>query len=229
MQTNDVINSTNSLLLEIFNSLEIPVFLIDRADKVLSCNNAVNTVLHYSTDDVTGRYIHDFITISKRISSLICLGISPAQPPPLLAGQKDAVHYESACRRKDSSTFLAKVSIIPLQRDEHRDDLKLAVIQNISDRKKLQQKASQRTKELSIFNTFAKILTTHLPTDRLIQETVDMLASIMEADQAWIYLIDERTGELYPKARHGITEDTDEYEERRTSGESLNRKVIVSG
>jgi two-component system, NtrC family, sensor kinase len=229
MQTNDVINSTNSLLLDIFDSLEIPVFLIDRIDNVLSCNNAVNTVLHYCTDDVTGRNIHDFITISKRISSPIYLGISPARPATILAGQKDAVHYESTCRRKDSSTFLAKVSIIPLQRDEHKDDLKLTVIQNISDRNKLQQKASQRTKELSIFNTFAKILTTRLPTDRLIQETVDMLASIMEADQAWIYLIDERTGELYPKARYGIIEDTDEYKERRNSGESLNKKVIASG
>ncbi|MBS1114179.1 MAG: domain S-box, partial [Nitrospirae bacterium] len=229
MQPNDIINSANSLLLDIFDSLEIPVFLIDRIDNVLSCNNAVNTLLHYSTDDVTGRNIHDFITISKRISSPIYLGVSPAQLATQLALQKDAVHYESTCRRKDSSTFLAKVSIIPLQKDEHKDDLKLTVVQNISDRKKLQQKASQRTKELSIFNTFAKILTIHLPTDRLIQETVDMLASIMEADQAWIYLIDERTGELYPKARHGLIEDTDEFEERRNSGESLNKKVIASG
>ncbi len=221
---NNVINSSYSLLLETFDSLEIPVFLIDGKENVLSCNNAVSTVLQYSADDLTGHNIHDFIPVAKNFSSHISFGIFPARPANPLTCHKDASHYESYCRRKDGSSFLARVSIVPI----HRDDLKLAVIENISDRKKLQHKASQRTKELSIFNTFAKILTTHLPTDTIIQETVDMLASIMEAEQAWIYLLD-KSGVLYLRAWHGITGETVKSRESRNAGESLNKKIISSG
>jgi len=143
---------------------------------------------------------------------------SSRRSTPLIDHQ-NTESYESLCRRKDGNEFIAQVSIIPLP----KDDQKVVVIRDISAQKKLQQKASQRTKELSIFNTFAKILTRHIPTDMMMQETVDMLADIMEAEQAWIYLTDDRTGELYLKARHGVTR------ERPNPGESLSSKVITSG
>ena len=220
MQTDDVINSAFSLLLDTFDSLEIPVFIIDSEQNVLCCNNNFTTVLHYSADDITGRNIQDFTTMSKQISGQVPLPLLPSSTAARLAGNKDTEHYESTCMRKDGSTFLAQFSIIPIQ----GDDLKLTVIQNISDQKKLQQKASQRTKELSIFNTFAKILTTHTPADSILHETVDMLASIMEADHSWIYLTDDRTGELCLKAGHGI-----KHLELRDSGDLLSNRIVTSG
>jgi two-component system NtrC family sensor kinase len=219
---NNVINSASSLLLETFESIEVPVFIIDNHEKILSCNNTASTVFLYPADDIIEHNILDFMTLEEKTGRSILTGSFHRQSAVPLAGHKDAGHYESSCRRKDGNTFIAHVSIIPFDKENQ----KLVVIQDISDQKKLQQKALQRTKELSIFNTFAKILTRHIPTDRVMQETVDMLADIMEAEQSWIYLIDDSTGELYLKVHHGISKDS---LERQNPGESLNTKVIASG
>src|SRR5574340_1606823 len=125
MHINDVTNSTNSVILDTFDSLEIPVFLIGMRDNIISCNDAVGTFLQYSADDISGSDIHDIIALPKNISSFISSGMYPAQPANPVAKQKDVIHYESACSRKDGSTFLAKVSVIPLQSDGQRGDLKL--------------------------------------------------------------------------------------------------------
>ena len=184
---NNVMQTIYSLLLDTFASIDIPVLLADDQDKIVSLNYTVGQGLQYCPSDLTGHSLRDVINITANIDNVRPVAPLPDLPAIPLTGHRDTTHYEASCRRKDGSLFLARVSVIPFP----QDCLKLVVIQNISDRKKLQQKASQRTKELSIFNTFAKILTRHIPTDKVLQETVDMLASIMEAQQAWIYLIDE--------------------------------------
>jgi two-component system, NtrC family, sensor kinase len=215
---NTVINSSTSLLLDTLDSLEMPVFLINNKDRVLSCNNSACTALQYSADDITGEHIQDFIIMAQNIGDDSQFGISSLLPSTSLSVHKNTESYEASCRRKDGNTFVAQVSVINLPKDEQ----KLVVIRDISDQKKLQQKASQRTKELSIFNTLAKILTRHIPTDMIMQETIDMLADIMEAEQSWIYLIDDKTGELCLKSRVGMSgKDTN-------PGKALSRKVIAS-
>lgn len=215
---NNVINSAASLLLDTLDSLDMPAFLIDNKDRVLSRNNSACTALLYSADDI-GQNIQDYIIMAQSSRDDFPFGISPPLPSTSLRGHKNTGSCEFPCRRKDGSTFIAQVSVISLP----KDDQKLVVIRDISDQKKLQQKATQRTKELSIFNTLAKILTRHIPTDMIMQETIDMLADIMEAEQSWIYLMDDKTGELCLKSRVGMSgEDTN-------PGEALSRKVIASG
>jgi len=216
---NNVMNNAASLLFDTLDSLLLPAFLTDNKDRVLSCNNSVRIVLKYSADDITGKNIRNFISMFHENVDNFRMGIFPALPSPSVSGHENTGYYESQCRRKDGDTFIAQVSVIPLQ----QDDQKVLVIRDMSDQKKLQQKASQRTKELAIFNTLAKILTRHIPTDMIMQETVDMLADIMETEQSWIYLMDDKTGNLYLKSWVGI------FREDSNPGEALGRKVITSG
>ncbi|MDH4231676.1 MAG: GAF domain-containing protein, partial [Nitrospirota bacterium] len=217
---NKTASKTPSLLLETFDSIAIPVFLADHEGNLIDCNETACDILKYSADDLAGRTLRDFITLTKSPP-----GTNHARPEHAPAGHKDTEHYEASCRRKDGTAFAAKVAIISFIEENQ----KLVVIQNISDRRKLQLKASQRTKELAIFNTFAKILTTHVDTDRITQETVDALAEIMTADKSWIYLIDSERGDLYLKARHGSPGDGPACGRRLTAGESFEGKVVTSG
>ncbi len=221
---NTIIN-TFSLLLDTFDSIAVPVFLTDNKGSIVSCNITACSILKYSSDDLAGHSIHDFVTLTKSIESSLRDRPSPERSAQTFAGYADAEHYESSCRRKDGTAFIAQVSIIPFSDDNQ----KLVVIQNISDQKKLQQKASQRTKELAIFNTFAKILTAHIDTDRIMQETVDALADIMDADKSWIYLSGGKKGELYLEAHHGFSDDDITYGRKLKPGESFDGKVITSG
>jgi two-component system NtrC family sensor kinase len=215
----NVIDNAASFLLETFDSLDIPVFLIDGKDRVLSCNNKASTAMQYSAGDISGESIRVFILSAQSNWNDFEIGASAPLPSASLSGHSNIRSYELPCRRKDGNTFIAQISVIPLPKDNQ----KLVVIRDISDQKKLQQKASQRTKELSIFNTLAKILTRHIPTDMIMQETIDMLADIMEAEQSWIYLIDDKTGELCLKSSVGISDES------KNPGEALSRKVIASG
>jgi len=216
---NKIIDSAAALLLDTLDSLDTPAFLVDNKNRVLSCNNSAGRALQYSADDIEGQHVQDFILMPRINGKDFPFDKFPPAPSTSLRGHIDTGAYESSCRRKDGSTFIAQVSIMTLPKDEQ----KLLVIRDISDQRKLQQKASQRTKELSIFNTLAKILTGHIPTDMIMQETTDMLADIMEAEQSWIYLIDDKTGELCLKSRAGMSGDD------TNPGEALSRKVLASG
>ena len=210
----EVINSTASLLLKTLGSLDIPVLLVNSREEVLSCNSAACNALQYTEEYISGRSITDFITADRSIQDFF---VTPFSSGSAAGEEKNTAAFEVLCRRKDGNIFVAEISGIPLQ-----DERNLILIRDISGRKKLEQKASQRRKELAIFNTFAGILTKHIPTGEIMQETVEMLAGIMEAEQAWIYLTD-RTGELYLKAGHCISVDF------TNPGEALVDKVLASG
>ena len=222
---NKTVRSASSLLLDTFDFINIPVFLVDSKENVIAGNAVASDVFRYSGDDMTGHAIHDFITLAEGAERSIPQGEFSEASADSFSVHKDTGHHETSCRRKDGTTFIAQVSVIP----SGDDNRKLVVIQNISDRKKLQQKASQRTKELAIFNTFAKILTAHIDTDRIMQETVDALADIMDAGKSWIYLSEGKKGELYLEAYHGFSDDDITYGGKLKPGESFNRKVITSG
>jgi two-component system NtrC family sensor kinase len=94
---------------------------------------------------------------------------------------------------------------------------------------KLQQRASQRAKELSIFNTFAKILTKHTDTYMIMEETIDMLLSLMEGDRGWIYLMDEEAKKLSLTAHKGFDGSLLQRVAHLAPGECFNGKVFASG
>ena len=219
-----VINGTD-LLLNTFDFINIPVFIIDIDRNIVSMNFTASNIFQYSTDDIIGRNLSMFITSNKAAIKTADHNVPRVFPEYLQEKEITAEHYESICRKKNGETFVARISVAPYAADNQS----LVVIQDISDQKKLQQKASQRTKELSIFNTFAKILTSHVDTDTIMIKTIDMLLSFMEADAGWIYLTDDKTGELYLKAQKGFNAGHISNAARLKPGECFNGKVFSSG
>jgi PAS domain S-box-containing protein len=191
-----------------FDYLEMPAFVVDGNLAILSCNLAAEKAFDYKAGEIMGRSLSDLVILVN------------GHPDEKAAG----VHHESACRKKNGELFAARVTLIP-----YPDGRRLVVAQDISDRKKLQQRAAQRTKELSVINNFAAVLTSHTDTETILQKTIDMLLPLMEADAGWIYLFDDETGEIHLKARKGLsTEFADEVRSLKP-GECFNGKVFASG
>jgi len=199
-----------------FDHLAVPVFAVDADMTIVASNATADSVFQYSPGDMRGRDIAEFLSFDNGTAG-------PGTIPGGTPGR--SIHLESTCRRRNGETFTARVSLIP----HHHEGQRLIVIQDISEQRRLRQRAAQRTKELSIFNTFAAIMTGHTDTDAILLHTIEMLLRMMDSDAGWIYLRDETTGDLHLKTEKGLSPDFRETVKILRPGECFNGKVLTSG
>jgi two-component system NtrC family sensor kinase len=210
-------------VLETFDCLKMPAFVVNTDHIIVMSNLTACSVFQYARGDLAGRSIGELVSIgNKTFRGTEYYG----QHPPGRPKDRDATgtNSEVVCRKKNGEFFTARVSFIPHPPEKDR----LVVIQDISDQKKLQQRASQRTKELSVFTTFASVLTSYTDTAAIIQETLDALISQMEADAGWLYLYDEEKGELSLKAHRGLSSTLVGAISRLKAGEGFTGKILAA-
>jgi two-component system NtrC family sensor kinase len=216
-------NVKTDLIFDTFDCLNIPVFTVDEQMVIISSNQAASGSFQYSQGDMVGSDFDKLFSLNgngtgpdfRSGKGTVCVGKTG----------ENGISFEAVCRKKNSDTFMAQVSLIPLQ----TGGIRLAVVRDISDQKRLRQRASQRTKELSIFNTFASILASRGDADSIMRETIEMLLSMMEADAGWIYLMDDTAGDLSLRVQRGFTQEFAEDIRRLKPGECFNGKVLTSG
>jgi two-component system NtrC family sensor kinase len=210
-------------VLDTFDCLKMPAFTVDADRAIVSSNLTACTVFQYSQDNLTGRPIEELVSIGSRtFRGTEYYGQHSCGSPE--GPDTDDTSSEAVCRKKNGEFFTARVSFIPHRLRKYR----LVVIQDISGQKKLQQRASQRTKELSVFNTFASVLTSHTDTAAIIQATLDALISEMAADAGWLYLYDEGKSELSLKAHKGLSDTLVREISRLKPGEGFNGKILAA-
>ncbi len=212
-------------VLEIFDFLNTPAFVIDARRRIVSLNVSAVNFFQYTVDDIAGRHITEIIPAGIESPEGTVAAPDRVRPSRNREQMVGRAYFETSTRKKNGETATAKVTIIPHEREGER----VVVVQDISGQKKLQQRASQRAKELSVFNTFAKILAKHSDTDRIMQETIRMLLYLMEAERGWIYLVDDASGDLYLAAHGGFTDGLPEDIARLKPGECFGGKVFSSG
>jgi len=212
-------------VLEIFDFLDTPVFVIDAHRRIISFNASAVSVFQYTADDIAGRHITEIIPVDTEFFERTFTPSDRAHSLRMQESMDEGAHFEASARKKNGETVTAKITVIPYEKEGQN----IVVIQDISGQKKLQQRASQRAKELSVFNTFAKILARHSDTDRIMQETIHMLLYLMEVERGWIYLLDNVSGELYLAAHRGFTQSPLDRLMRIRPGECFSGKVFISG
>lgn len=219
-----LLSNESDLLLKTFDFIGVPVFIIDSNLRVVSLNSTARGVFQYSYDDICGHDLSEITALTpytcREINDTAQFHSSGFLQEQLSGG----VRFESVCKKKNSETFSANITVIPCNNDR-----KIIVIQDVSHQKKLQLRASQRTKELSIFNTFAHILTRNKTTEGIMKETIAMLLAHMEADRGWIHLIDNETGELQLKTQEGFSPEFENEVKKLKPGECFTGRVFASG
>jgi len=213
-------------MLTTFDHLKMPAFLVDSDYRILSSNQSAEGIFQYAAEEAAGRDIAEFVSLHKNAAGELPGWRHKGSAHSLRSAfRKQGDLLESTCRKKNGEIFTARVSFI----DHQPGEQSLVVIQDISDQKRLQQRASQRTKELSVFSTFANLLTSQKNTATIFRETVDMLLPLMEADAGWIYLLDDEKGELRLEAQRGLPEAYAEKTRRLKPGECFQGKVFAAG
>ena len=210
-------------VLEIFDFLHTPVFIIDTEGTIVSLNSSATTLFLYTPEDVRGRHITQIIPVSPQ-----AFRETPPLPrvnPAGVVQHQEGIHFESVSKKKNGETVITKITVVPCG----ADDRKIVIAQDISAQKKLQQRASQRAKELSVFNTFSNILARHTDTEKIMQETIHMLLSIMEAERGWIYLLDDTSDKLYLAAHRGFSKSLLREVTQLGPGECFSGRVFTSG
>lgn len=210
-----------------FDYLNMPVFIIDtELGRIVSLNSSARAVFQFQADEILGSEINEIIKSYNALSDKDEHSLYEYFSPHHSAEDNDYGNkHEAICRKKNGELFSAYISFVPSKTPQQG----LVIIQDISTQKKIQQRAFQRTKELSIFTSFAKILMSHKNAEMIMKETISMLLSIMGADSGWVYLSDAKSGSLHLKAFHGFPEDLLESIGILESGECFNGKVFASG
>lgn len=93
----------------------------------------------------------------------------------------------------------------------------------------LRDNTYQIAKELAVFNAFADILGRHNTPEGVVQDTLDMLVTQMNADSGWIYLFDEQSSDLGLVAQRGLFPPFLQRVWRLKPGECFAGKVFSSG
>lgn len=199
------LGNTSDLLLRTLDLLKIPVLLVKEDGLILSGNEAASGILLYDADSLPG-LTYDSVVVSGQ------------------GAASSAGRMEMSCVRRNGETFPAEVTILPIT----EPGVRLVVIQDVTAQKKLRMRADQRKKELAAFTTFAGILAGSPDTGRILQETVDMLMTLMEADAGWVYLLDEASGLLTLRVQRGYTPAFIDEIRQIPQGEFFNGKVFSS-
>ncbi|MGD0283800.1 MAG: ATP-binding protein [Dissulfurispiraceae bacterium] len=181
-----VFNSTSDVILQTFDNLDTPAFIIDANLKIVALNAAANTIFRYASADVIGRDISELIT------------------------QTSGVHCESLCKKKNGEFFMARVSVVAHPSDNQR----LVVLRDIPEQRKLGHRDSQLAKELSIensrliaqlgdktrqielINELSAIINSSLGMGTVFRIMVSEIRKLVSYDRASLLMLNERENNL---------------------------------
>ncbi len=224
----ELLSTEFDVLLATLDSLYIPAFVVDENRRVLSANTVAGDALGCSLRDIRGQDIARHLAVSD----------AHLGPKAIAAG---GLCFESFCVMKNGESFAARVTVLPHGAEgrgeageaglpgSERAPRFVVTVQDVSGQRRLQQKASQRTKEIAIWNSFASILARHADAGKIMQELLYMLPRIMGVEAAWIHLFDEKTGMLQLKAHNGGAAGLFAGQGSLKPGQCLCGKAFVSG
>ncbi len=213
---------TSDRLLEIFDALNIPLLILDPSGKVEAHNGAVEEIFGYPSVDLIGLPSNNLIARFTEVENPD--GVVSPPLDPFHAVLSSPLQLEGICRKKNGGKFPAHVTLIP-RGDE---GMRLMAVQDVSGQRRLELRATQRTKELTIFKTFAEILSRGEEIHTILQETVEMLPRIMGVKAAVIHLQDRQTGKLTPAAQQGFDASFLVSVEKVEPGKGLIGKAMTS-
>jgi len=219
-----VLQKETAETLKTLDFLNLPVFLIDETFTVISCNESACSFFLYQCEHMIGKTLDTFVLPDRR--NLLKLSSLQRSIPCDIGNAYPANRFISSCIKKNGDFFEAKISIIPCEGNGSAQ--RIVVVQDISEQRKLQRKAFQRTKELSIFKAFADILARHEDIGEIMQRTIDMLLNIMEIEQGWIYLVNADDETLQLRIEKTLLKSAGAAEKLK-EGECLFGKVFASG
>lgn len=157
-------------VLNTFDHLKIPVFILDEHLTVVSSNLTSGSVFQYAVGEFSGRNITEFLSLEREKTGV-------------------GEYKEAVCRKKNGEVFFAKVSVIPHCRS---DKYRLVVIQDISDMVRFRQRASQ----LELVSELSGIINSSLSIGTIFRIMVSEIRKLVDYSRASLLLFNEKSNNL---------------------------------
>ncbi len=165
-------------VLNIFDCLNMPVFVIDEKQCVVSSNHSAGIIFQHASSELIGRNFTDFI---------VPAGVAH-HSDGYSHGKGVSGCYEAAFRNKNGEQFDAKVAIVPY----YAEGLRLVVIQDVSEQKRLRQKASQ----IELINELSGIINSSLSIGTIFRIMASEIKRYLDYDRASLLLFNEKENNL---------------------------------
>lgn len=157
-------------LSDIFDSLDLPVFIIDEQEKVVSLNNTAAVLLQYEPHEIIGLNLRETV-----INDAGGTGPLPAA-------------FETQCRKKDGGEFFAAVSVAR----EIGDGQGLVVVRDISAQRSLQEKNTR----LEALNELGGIINSSLSIGTIFRIMFSEIKKMVSYDRGNLLLLNEPDNSL---------------------------------
>jgi PAS domain S-box-containing protein len=117
----------------------------------------------------------------------------------------------------------------PLKDDDQKIVGFIAMVQDITDRKRAEEDLERRVAELSALNAMAAIVTESLDVDEILNRAIVQALRLVGVEAAAMLLLDEEAGELALIAHRGLSDEFVRAFSRMKLGEGLAGKVAETG
>jgi PAS domain S-box-containing protein len=165
--------------------------LADTTGRFLRVNRAYCEITGYSADELLGRTFLDITHPDDRLEDVLAI-------QKLIRGELATHEREKRYIRKDGSVVWARTSAVLLRDSEERPSRLVAVMEDISARKRAELELAEETRRLDILNKTGARLAAELDLEKLVQAVTDSGVTLTGAAfGAFFYNVADEKGESY--------------------------------
>ena len=170
----------------------------------LRVNQRFCDMLGYSREELATRTFQDVTYPDDLAASLTCLR-------RLLAGELDVCELDKRYLRKDGTLIWVHLTVSLLRTPAGAPDYFISMVQDIAERKRLEQEREAAYAEAEATNAQLRALQaltdtalSHLALDDLLHELLDRVTAVMGVDHVGIFLVDADGQALTIRAARGL-------------------------
>jgi two-component system NtrC family sensor kinase len=188
--------NVSDALLPVFDSLDMPLLVIDASQRIVSLNCAARTVLRYAQDEGRGREISAIMSLTPESAA----AVEPISAAASSGDPGDSFppcgRYEAVCTMKGGGVFHAKVSILPCP----GETLKLVVLRNVPEPERsavtgenvnLVGQLTEKMEQIELINELSGMVNSSLSMGTIFRIMMSEIGKFIDYDRGSILLYDE--------------------------------------
>jgi PAS domain S-box-containing protein len=208
------------LLSQAVESATDGVVVLDLNGKVVFVNRSQAQMHGYEPYEMIGRFQKDFY--SESYWSVVNQVLQQIYMEGGWVGELEEP-------RKDGSTFPVQISASLIKNPQGRPVGILSIGNDISEKKKMEQKLLQSNRELSALNTIASTVSQTLKLQEILDRSLETILELTDSVAGWIFLVNrEQKNSMRLVAQSGLHRGLTEEEKKVSGAKCLCWEVVKS-
>jgi signal transduction histidine kinase len=172
----------DEVLLDAFDLVALPAFIIDEGRKVLICNESANRTFGRTRGDITGAPLDAFLTIDGHPQSASSIPLLPNTP------------VIARCTNRSGGPFTSRIAFLPL-RDRHSDH-RIVVVRDVPGVPAEVCTPPDKVAQVELINELSGIINSSLSIGTIFRMVVSELRKLIAYSRASLLLYNEEDDRL---------------------------------